>query len=50
MPQLNMTKTLWRILKGRWNRPQDYESTDSPFYATDRALAAVFIKHSHFAL
>ena len=53
-PHLNIAETLWRILKGKWIRPQDYESTDSLFYAADRALAALgtslFIKHSHFAL
>lgn len=52
-PHLNIAETLWRILKGKWIRPQDYESTDSLFYATDRALAAVgksmFVKHSHYA-
>ena len=53
-PHLNIAETLWRILKGKWIRPQDYESSDSLFYAADRALAALgtslFIKHSHFAL
>jgi transposase len=50
-PQLNIAETLWRILKGKWIRPQDYESTDALFYATNRALAAVgnrlFINYSH---
>lgn len=53
-PHLNIAETLWRILKGKWIRPQDYESTDSLFYATDRALAAVgkslFVKHSRCAV
>ena len=53
-PQLNIAETLWRMLKGKWIRPQDYESADSLFYAANSALAAVgtslFIKHSHFAL
>lgn len=52
-PHLNIAETLWRILKGKWIRPQDYESTDSLFYATDRALAAIgsslFVNHSHYA-
>ena len=52
-PHLNIVETLWRILKGKWIRPQDYESTDSLFYATDRALASVgttlFVNYSHYA-
>ena len=52
-PHLNIAETLWRMLKGKWIRPQDYESTDSLFYATNRALASVgtslFINHSHYA-
>ena len=51
-PQFNIAETLWRMLKGKWIRPQDYESTDSLFYATDSALAAVgtmlFVNHSHY--
>ena len=38
---LNIVETLWRILKGKWLRQADYVSTDSLFYATNRALAAV---------
>ena len=52
-PHLNIAETLWRILKGKWIRPQDYESTDSLFYATDRALASVgtslLVNYSHYA-
>ena len=52
-PHLNIAETLWRILKGKWIRPQDYESTDSLFYAADRPLAAIgsslFVNHSHYA-
>ena len=52
-PHLNIAETLWRILKGKWIRPQDYVSTDSLFYATDRALASVgtslFVNYSHYA-
>ena len=40
-PHLNIAETLWRILKGKWIRPQDYESTDMLFYATNRALADI---------
>ncbi|MDE6066559.1 MAG: hypothetical protein K2G27_07065 [Duncaniella sp.] len=38
---LNISETLWRILKGKWLRPVDYFSTDSLLYATNRALAAI---------
>jgi transposase len=52
-PHLNIAETLWRVLKGKWIRPQDYVSTDSLFYATDRALASVgtslFVNYSHYA-
>ena len=51
-PHLNIAETLWRILKGKWIRPQDYMSTDMLFYATNRALADIgkglnirFLKH-----
>lgn len=51
-PHLNIAETLWRILKGKWIRPQDYVSTDTLFYTTNRALAAIgntlFIKYSHY--
>ncbi|MBQ6964151.1 MAG: transposase [Bacteroidaceae bacterium] len=40
-PHLNIAETLWRILKGKWIRPQDYMSTDMLFYATNRALADI---------
>ena len=42
---------LWRILKGKWIRPIDYETTDSLFYCTNRALASVgtnlFVNYSY---
>ena len=52
-PHLNIAETLWRILKGKWIKPQDYMSTDMLFYATNRALADIgkglniirFLKH-----
>ena len=51
-PHLNIAETLWRILKGKWIRPQDHESADSLFYAADRALASVgtslFVNYSHY--
>ena len=40
-PHLNIAETLWRILKGKWIRPQDYASTDMLFYTTNRALAEI---------
>lgn len=40
-PHLNIVETLWRIMKGKWLRPQDYVTTESLFYATNRALAAI---------
>jgi transposase len=52
-PHLNIAETLWRILKGKWIRPQDYVSIDTLFYTTNSALAAVgnglFINYSHIA-
>ena len=53
-PELNLAETVWRILKGKWNRPMDYSTTDSLFYTTNRALAAVghslFVNYSKYAL
>ena len=40
-PELNPAEILWRVLKCKWFRPVDYTTTDSLFYATDSALAAV---------
>lgn len=40
-PQLNIAETLWRILKGKWIRPQDYITSDILFYTTNRALADI---------
>ena len=52
-PHLNIAETLWRVLKGKWIRPQDYSSTDTLFYATHMALAAVgtslFVSYHHYA-
>ena len=52
-PHLNIVETLWRIMKGKWLRPQDYATTETLFYATDRALAAIgtqlMINFSHYA-
>lgn len=40
-PELNPAETLWLILKGKWIRPVDYNTNDSLFYCTNRALASV---------
>lgn len=40
-PHLNIVETLWRIMKGKWIRSQDYTSADALFYTTNRALAEV---------
>jgi transposase len=40
-PHLNLAETLWRILKGKWIKPQDYISKDNLFYAANSALANV---------
>lgn len=52
-PQLNIAETLWRILKGKWIRPQDYISKDTLFYTVNRALAdigkGVSINFKHYA-
>ena len=40
-PQLNIAETLWRILKGKWMRPQDYITSAMVFYTTNRALADI---------
>jgi len=40
-PHLNLSETLWRILKGKWIKPQDYISKDNLFYAANRALTNV---------
>ena len=52
-PHLNIIETLWRILKTKWIRPQDYTTTDQLFYSTNRALAAVghevYVKYGRIA-
>jgi hypothetical protein len=37
-PHMNIAETLWRILKTKWIRPQDYACPDTLFYAVNRAL------------
>lgn len=40
-PHLNIAETVWRMLKGKWLQPSDYSTSDTLFYAADRALAAL---------
>jgi transposase len=42
-PHFNLAETHWRILKGKWIKPQDYISKDNLFYAANRALTNVGI-------
>lgn len=53
-PHLNIAERLWKELKARWLRPEDYRSTDQLFYAVKLALAAVgkelFINFCNFQL
>ena len=50
-PELKPVETLWCILKGKWIRPADYNTKDSNFYCTNRALASVgknlFVNYSY---
>ncbi len=51
-PQLNLAERLWKELKARWLRPEDYQTSNTLFYAVWLALAAVgqelFIRFSEF--
>lgn len=53
-PHLNIAERLWKELKARWLRPEDYLSSDKLFYAVNLALAAVgkslFISFSDYQL
>ena len=40
-PHLNLAERLWKELKARWLRPDDYQTSGSLFYAVWLALAAV---------
>ncbi|MDR2691734.1 MAG: transposase, partial [Dysgonamonadaceae bacterium] len=52
-PYLNIAETLWRIMKGKWLRPQDYTCAQTLFYATNRALVEIGrglrINYTHYA-
>lgn len=37
-PELNIAETMWRILKTKWIRPEDYLDKDTLFYAVDRCM------------
>ena len=53
-PPLNLAERLWKELKARWLRPQDYQTSSGLFYAVWLALAAVgqelFIRFGSFKL
>lgn len=53
-PHLNICERVWRELKARWLKPEDYLSADSLFYAATLALAAIgkslFIHFADFNL
>ena len=53
-PHLNITERLWKELKARWLKPQDYLTKDDLFYAVKMALAAVgkslFINFSDYKI
>lgn len=40
-PHLNMAERLWKELKARWLKPEDYLTTDTLYLAVNMALAAV---------
>lgn len=51
-PHLNIAERLWKELKARWLRPQDYLTADSLFYQTKLIMQAIgenlFINFSTF--
>lgn len=53
-PHLNIAERLWKELKARWLRPQDYQTKDQLFLSVNLALAAVgknlFINFSEFII
>jgi transposase len=40
-PHLNIAERLWKELKARWLKPEDYLTADNLFFAVNMALAAV---------
>jgi transposase len=53
-PHLNLAETLWRVMKGKGLKPDDYCSSAQLFYATNQCLKAggktAFINFSPFTL
>ena len=53
-PHLNICERVWKELKARWLKPQDYLSAESLFYTISLVLAAIgkdlFINFSEFHL
>ena len=53
-PHLNITERLWKELKARWLRPQDYLSADSLFYQTKLIMQTIgkslFINFASFKI
>ena len=52
-PQLNIAETLWRILKGKWIKPQAYQNAQILFDTTNRILEGIgkdyIVNFSHVA-
>ena len=40
-PHLNLCETLWRVAKGKWLAPEDYQSKDKLHYSVTSVLNAV---------
>jgi transposase len=53
-PHLNMAERLWKELKARWLKPEDFRTPDNLFFAVNMALAAVgkqlFIQFNEYSL
>lgn len=45
-PQLNLAETMWRMLKTRWLKPEDYLTKDDLCYAVNRCMNNVGINLS----
>ncbi|MCC8120184.1 MAG: IS630 family transposase [Bacteroidales bacterium] len=52
-PHLNLAETLWRMLKGKWIKPEHYLSKDTLFSAVQKILDGVgtvySVRYSHVA-
>ena len=53
-PHLNMAERLWKELKARWLKPENFRTPDNLFFAVNMALAAVgkqlFIQFNEYSL